>query len=240
MRVGIIQTRGIGDIVIAAPIAAHFIAMGHEVFWPIDTDFIEPFAYALPNIQFLPVDKSITGINTAEFFIETPKRVLTQLGCEHIHTLYSYLTGYDFGFNELSEAVPFDAYKYAITGVQLSKKWTLKLRRNILREAELFRTLNLDPKEDFIVCHEQGSVYSYNFSQECEIVAPGMRVIQISALTTNFLDWLGVLEHCKYFFSVNSVYLNLVEQLSFECDKFMKLQTAARWTPVMKNLWKYL
>ncbi len=240
MRVGIIQTRGMGDIVIAAPIAAYLIARGHEVFWPIDSEFLEPFSYALPDIQFLPVDKAITGSNTAEFFVEMPRRILSHLGCEQVHTLYSYLTGYDFGHNELSEAVSFDSYKYAVTGVPLSEKGNLNLRRNILREAELFSTLDLDPADDYVVCHEQGSVHGHDFSQECATFAAGIKVVRIKPITSNFLDWLGVLENCKAFFTVNSVYSNLVDQLGFTSTKYMKAQTPARWTPILTSGWHYI
>lgn len=240
MRVGIIQTRGMGDIVIAAPIAAYLIARGHEVFWPIDSEFLEPFSYALPDIQFLPVDKAITGSNTADFFVEMPRRILNHIGCEQIHTLYSYLTGYDFGHNELSEAVSFDSYKYAVTGVPLSEKWNLKLRRNILREAELFKTLDLDPAEDYVVCHEQGSVHMHEFTKDCEKFFPNVRVVRIKPITLDFLDWLGVLEHCRAFFTVNSVYSNIVDQLKFHCEKYMKIHTSARWTPVLAGKWSFI
>ena len=240
MRIGIIQTRGMGDIIIAAPIAMYWLERGHEVFWPIDSEFLEAFTYALPGIQFLPVDKAVTGANTAEFFVEMPRRILNHLGCEQVHTLYSYLTGYDFGHNELSEAVSFDSYKYAVTGVPLAEKWNLKIRRNVLREAELFRQLNLSPSEEYVVCHEHGTVYSHDFTKECDRFATGKRVVRISPLTTNFLDWLGILECCHSFFTVNSVYSNLVDQLKMPCSKFLKSQTSSRWTPVFLNKWKFL
>ena len=240
MRIGIIQTRGMGDIIIAAPIARYWLDRGHEVFWPIDSDFLEAFAYALPGIQFLPVDKAVTGANTAEFFVEMPRRILTHLGCEQVHTLYSYLTGYDFGHNALSEAVSFDSYKYAVSGVPLSEKWKLKIRRNVPREAELFRMLNLSPSDDYVVCHEQGTVYSHDFTDECERFAPGKRVIRVEPLTSNFLDWLGVLESSHTFLTVNSVYSNLVDQLGLNCRKILKIQTTSKWTPIFVNKWDYI
>lgn len=240
MRIGIIQTRGIGDIIIAAPIAAFLLDQGHEVFWPIDSDFIDPFSYALPGIQFLPVDKSITGNSTADFFIELPRRLLSQLQCDRIHVLYSHLTGYDFGQNLLSEAISFDSYKYAVTGIPLAEKWRLKIQRNILRESELFKQLDLHPGEDYVVCHEQGSVYGHDFTQDCEQFESGMRRVHIHSLTSNFFDWVGVLEHCRAFFTVNSLYSNLVDQLKLPCRKYMKVQTTARWTPVLASGWHYL
>lgn len=240
MRIGLIQTRGIGDIVIAAPIAMYFIRQGHEVFWPIDSEFIEAFSYALPEIQFLPVDKAITGTNTAEYFVEFPKRLLEHLSCERVHVLYSYLTGYDFGRSELSEAISFDAYKYAVTEVPLLEKWSLKIKRNPLREAELFNKLALKPSDNYLVCHEQGTVYHHNFTKDFEKNQIDIRVVKILEITNNFFDWLGVLENCIAFYGVNSVYLNIVDQLNIDCNKYFKPQTTSKWTPVLKNDWIYL
>jgi len=38
MQIGLIQTRGIGDIIIALPIADFFTAKGYKVTWPIDAE----------------------------------------------------------------------------------------------------------------------------------------------------------------------------------------------------------
>lgn len=46
MRIGLVQTRGIGDIIIALPIAQSFVNDGHEVFWPIDSRFVSSFQAA--------------------------------------------------------------------------------------------------------------------------------------------------------------------------------------------------
>lgn len=238
MRIGIIQTRGIGDIIIAAPIANHFIDQGHDVFWPIDLDFLEPFKYALPKINFLPVDKRIVGKNTADFFIETPKKLLSSLQCDIVYTLYSHLTGYDFGV--LSKAISFDAYKYAICGVPFSEKWNLKINRNILRETDLFDKLGLSLDEKYVVFHDQGSVYNFDFNGDCNKRIDIERRVRISPLTDNFLDWIGVIENSSGFFAVNSVYSNLVDQLGLDIIKYFKSQTPAQWTPVFKTKWIYL
>ena len=55
MKIGIIQTRGIGDIVIALPIARHFVDAGHAVVWPIYEKFIRPFRAAAPYVEFVPL-----------------------------------------------------------------------------------------------------------------------------------------------------------------------------------------
>jgi hypothetical protein len=240
MKVGIIQTRGIGDIIIAAPIAKYFIDRGHEVFWPIDSDFLEPFKYALPSINFLSIDKNIVGGNTAEFFIEGPKKIINQLKCDVSHILYSHLTSYDFGQSHICDAISFDSYKYAICGVPFYEKWNLKVIRNPIREAALFTHLGLSPKDQYVVHHEQGSIYNFNFDQICNQIYGGVRVIKLTPITNNFFDWLGVIENSNGFFTVNSAYSNLVDQLGFDINKYLKCQTPAQWTPVFKNKWNYI
>lgn len=240
MRIGIVQTRGMGDILIAAPIAAYWIALGHEVFWPIDAESLSAFSFALPRIRFLPVDKSATGARTAEFFVEYPKKILAESGCERVHTLYSFLTGYDFGRGKLYESVSFDSYKYIVTDVPFLEKWNLDIRRNPIREAELFGRLGLSPDEAYVVCHERGTFFRHDFSEECRRRYPGLRIVKIEPVTDNFLDWLGILDCCSAFFSVNSVYLNLVDQLGLPCEKYVKFDAPAQWTPILGRKWTYV
>lgn len=237
MRTGIIQTRGLGDIVIAAPIAMHFIEKGHEVYWPIDSDFIDPFSYALPEIKFIPVDKSITGSDSADFFIEHPKRMLADRGCQSVHILYSFLTGYQFGHVHLANSLTFDAYKYAVSGVPFEKKWTLKIRRNPLREAEIFNILNINPSEKYSVIHENGSNYETNLSEKIE--DKNIKIIKISNITDNFLDWLGVIENSSEAHLIDSVYSNIVDQLGFEIKKYYYPRSNVSFTPVMRTHWHF-
>lgn len=237
MRIGLIQTRGIGDIVIAAPIAMYFIRQGHEVFWPIDSEFIEPFQFALPLINFCPVEKSMTGTNTASYFIEYPKKVLEELNCTQTHILYSHLTGYEFAHANFTKFLSFDRYKYAVTGVPFFEKWNLKLNRNTVRERELFNLLNLEPSEPYIVVHDVGSNFraellnSIDYRQE--------RIIRITNLTDNFFDWLGVLENCREAHLIDSLYSNVVEQINFKIEKKFYPRSGVEFTPVFKTDWKY-
>jgi hypothetical protein len=46
MKIGIVQTRGLGDVVIAVPLAMWYADRGCEVLWPIDSEFIASFAFA--------------------------------------------------------------------------------------------------------------------------------------------------------------------------------------------------
>ena len=145
MRIGIIQTRGIGDIVIAIPIANYYMKKGYEVYWPIDSDFYKPFKLAFPNINFISINSEIQKL-TKEYFFEEPKIILEKINCSKIICLYSYLSnGYDFGQTELQKrlalSLSFDAYKYAIADVPFKEKWNFKPIRNYTNELLLSQKL---------------------------------------------------------------------------------------------------
>lgn len=237
MRIGIIQTRGLGDIVIAAPIAMYWIARGHEVVWPIDSEFLTAFTYALPDIQFLPVDKSITGANTADYFVEYPKKLLNEYGCEKIHVMYSHLTTYDFPHAHLASFLSFDRYKYAVAGVPFKEKWELKLKRDQERENQLFQLLSLSPADRYIVMQETGSDFKANLADKIRIDTP--RLINIAPITDNFLDWLGVIENAEEVHLIDSVYSNVVDQLGFTNKKFFYRRSPIYFTPIFLSDWNY-
>ena len=237
MRIGIIQTRGMGDIVIAAPIAMYWIGRGHEVFWPIDSEFLEAFTYALPGVQFLPVDRSITGDNTASYFIDCPKELLSNVACEKIHVLYSHLTGYEFPHANLSTFLSFDRYKYAVAEVPFREKWNLKIRRNREREMQLFDILSLSPEEPYIVMQETGS--NYKADLRARIKDDGIRLINITPVTENFFDWLGVIERARELHLIDSVYSNIVDQLNFENKKTFYSRSPIQFTPTLNADWAF-
>jgi len=238
MKIGIIQTRGLGDIVIAAPIAMYYIDRGCDVYWPIDLEFIDPFQYALPKISFIPVDKNLVGHNTADFFYNTPLQKLKEVGCNSILCLYSHLTGFDLGNLRIQSSLSFDAYKYAVAKVPLSEKWNLSIKRNLIREAKIFDYLGLNSTDEYILYHEDGS--NFHIDLRPHITDKGVRLVKIEPITDNFLDWIGVIENCKAAYMVDSVYVNLIEQLNIKINKYLYLRSNVSFTPITKNSWQYI
>lgn len=237
MKLGIIQTRGLGDIVIAAPIAMYYVARGCEIFWPIDSNFIPSFSEAFPKIKFIPVDQSMTGHATSDYFYHKPLEELNIIGCDSIICLYSHLTGFDLGNHRMQESLSFDAYKYAIAGVPLKEKWNLKINRNTLREANIFKLLDLDPKEEYIVVHDEGSNIKLNIDKF--ITENKLRVIKIKSITDNIFDWLGVIESAQTLHLIDSVYANLVEQLNIQTPKTLYLRSKVQFSPIFINSWSF-
>lgn len=238
MRIGIIQTRGIGDIVIAAPIAMYYIAIGYEVCWPIDSEFLNSFSFAFPKIEFIPVDKFVTGENTAEYFYDYPLSVLKAMNCEKIFCLYSHLTGFDFGNNRIQNSLPFDAYKYAVAGVPFKEKWNFHPRRNIVNEANLFKKLNLDPCDSYVLTQEQGSNFNAGMAEFIE--EKNVAIINITPITDNIFDWIGVIESSKAIYAIDSVFVNIIDQLHLSVKKSIYLRSKSPFTPILLSNWRYI
>jgi hypothetical protein len=87
-KVGIIQVRGIGDAIIALPIAEYYSNMPDvEVFFALDSRFTKSFQEAAPYCKFIPVPferfRPADGINN-EYWYELPKFLLHEAGCRDI------------------------------------------------------------------------------------------------------------------------------------------------------------
>lgn len=238
MKIGLIQTRGLGDILIATPIAMYYIERNCEVFWPIDSDFIPSFSNAFPKINFIPINKEECMGETEMYFLTRPKTELQKMGCDTIIVLYSHLTGFELGNRKLFESVSFDAYKYIITKVPFSEKWNFYPRRNIISESRLFNSLNLDPNEEYIVIHQEGSNFTIDIEKRLEEIPT--RKVLITPISNNIFDWIGVLECSKELHLIDSVYANLVEQLNIKNSKYLYLRSDIRFTPTFINNWNYI
>ena len=238
MKIGLIQTRGLGDIIIAAPIAQYFIAQGHEIYWPIDSTFIDSFQFAFPEINFIPINPLESKPNSKEYFYATPSLELQKIKCEKIFCLYSHLSGHDPENIRYQQSLTFDMYKYAITNVPFVQKWNLKLQRNRAREDALFKNNELLQTESYSVIHEEGS----NFKMGVSDIIPhkGERLIKITSLTDNFFDWLGIIEKATTIYFIDSVYANLVDQLNFVNNKYLFLRSPSPFTPVYRSNWNFV
>ncbi|WP_109121495.1 glycosyltransferase family 41 protein [Azospirillum sp. TSO22-1] len=235
-KVGLIQTRGIGDIVIAAPIAQHYVDAGAEVFWPVDSRF-HPFVQsAFPEISFLSVDIEESDPALFRYFVGHPVELLTHAGCDPIYCLYSYMKSLPVAQPNLAEALKFDEYKYAISNVPFSKKWQLRITRDRAREAALIDRLGLD--RPYVVVHEEGSNFQLNITLPPDMMEQ-YAVVRITNLTPNPFDWLGVLEGASVFVGIDSCFANLIEQLDLCPQKFLYLRSTIVGTPVFKNNWKF-
>jgi hypothetical protein len=123
MKIGIVQTRGIGDIIIALPIAKFYSENGFDVFWPIDKTFLPSFQPTVDYVNFIPVEPEYPRA-----FYEIPIRHLSEFNVERTLVLYSYLKRHEDIINEqLACFLKFDEYKYTVAKVPFREKWKLRM-----------------------------------------------------------------------------------------------------------------
>jgi hypothetical protein len=233
MKIGFIQTRGIGDIIIGLPIARHLVDQGHTVVWPIYEPFVPPFQEAAPYVQFLP----LAG-HEGDWMFPRPLEALKESGCDRIVPLASYIHGAPqlVARPELARVMKFDQYKYAVAGVPFREKWNLRINRNREREEALFARVVRD--KEFIVCHLTGSRFCANL--DVQSMADGRQVIEIADLTDNFFDWIAVIERASLRIMIDSCFSNLTDQLGIPGKKIFLVRSPWEFTPVLLGDWSYL
>jgi predicted O-linked N-acetylglucosamine transferase (SPINDLY family) len=233
-KIGIIQTRGIGDILIALPIADYFIQQGLEVCWPVDEHYLPMFRRARPEVQFFGVARN------DDYFLPAPQRILEEQGCTRTFVLYSYLnpaSGAGYDNLPLARYFKFDEYKYAVAGVPFERKWKLRIQRDMDRELALHGKLNISKK---YVCRHSIAEPAVAESVLLRQWGEQFQIIDIAPLTDNVFDWIYTLEHAQKLLMVDSCFANLVEQLNLGVEKYLVLRTPGFWTPVFRNEWKFV
>jgi hypothetical protein len=234
-QLGLVQSRGLGDIIIALPIAKYYHDRGLRIHWPIDERFLPSFADSVDYVNFIPFrfEPDLDG------FLKTPIHLLKQAGCETNLILYSTLTSQATGASYCNKALfnslKFDEYKYAVAGVPFGEKWNLSIKRDRGREMALYR--EVVTREDYVVVHTTGSDVKAAF--ELPPRCKGLACIEVSERTPNIFDWLTVFERARELFLIDSCFSNAVEQLNFTNDKSFILRSAINFTPVLRNKWKY-
>ena len=230
MKIGLIQSRGLGDIIIALPIAKYFADRGNEVLWPIHEEFVPSFRTAAPYVEFIPIKKDVLSM------YEVPLERLQSRGCERILPLYSFLGSRKDIVNErFAESFRFDEYKYAVAGVPFREKWNLQIVRDGEREQRLFQ--GVVAGRDFVVCHLQGSNVRANL--DVEAIAQGRSIVEITDRTDNILDWLSVIERASLRIMIDSCFSNLTEQLRISGPKIFIRRSKMAFTPVMLGDWTF-
>jgi len=231
-RIGLIQSRGLGDIIIALPIAKWYHQLGYRVLWPIDEKFHSSFKNTIDYVDFIPFKFEATLAG----FYTNPLKILHENKCVKIITLYSYLSKFPIHRIDLYASLTFDQYKYAISNVPFEEKWHLIIRRNKNREDNLFN--KLVDQENYIVIQEQGSNFKSNPIIPNEF--KNYKKIYINESTDSIFDWLKVIENAKSVFLIDSCFANLVEQLNLKIDKYFIFRSQCNFTPIMKSQWKFI
>ena len=231
---GIVQSRGLGDIVIALPIARYFHDQGHEVHWPICAEFIPHVENHVPWVHWHPVTT-----DSGSFFYDQPLKILTQLNCDDVICLYQALTGHKFHEELYFQHTKFDQYKYIKANVPFLNKWKLNecITRNLEKEQALYD--RLVKNSNYAVIHLEGSDHRAKFDPS--IIPTEWQTIEINSKeTASIFDWLTVLESAQSIVCVDSVFANLVDQLSIGTDRYFIPRSHIGLTPVQGQDWTWV
>jgi hypothetical protein len=239
MDIGLVQTRGLGDIVIALPIARYFHEQGHRIRWPILSAFLPSFKDSVPWIDWIGVESDPFGAA----YYKTPMSLL-EGRADKIICLYHHLSSEP----NLADVVPasilkFDQYKYAIAKVPFHEKWNLArcIVRNPEREQSLFA--KLVRQERYAVIQRRGGDEARSFDVE-PAIRNGYQIIEMHEATDCIFDWLTILERAGILILIDSVFANLVDQMRIGAaiPKIFLRRSHGQvaWTPVMMGDWQYL
>jgi hypothetical protein len=236
VKIGLIQTQGIGDIIIGLPIAKWFTDRGHQVFWPVSEHFVDFLALTVPYVTFLGIVND-DRLSFTQYCYDKPLESLEKYGCDRILVLNMNLPAEHTLDRRLASSLKFDEYKYALAGVPFSEKWTLSLTRDPGREQALHKSLELGDTP-YICIHGSGS----DFKGELKL-PPGWRetykIVEIAPITDSPFDWLYTIEHAAKLVLIDSMFANLVEQLNIGVDKYLIQRSVTALTPVYKNGWRF-
>lgn len=235
-KLGIIQSRGLGDIAIALPIAHHYHNQGYEIYWPICEEFIPSWKETAPWVRWISVPTDPKG----DFFYEQPRQRLLNFGVKDILCLYQSLSSHpDLSQTPYFQIQKFDEFKYTKAGVPFVHKWKLGdcIVRNSQRETALYDQLVTQPL--YYVTHLEGS--SWRATPDLSGLPSEWVQIDIKeGITDCVFDWLKIIENAQAVIMIDSIFSNLVDQLMMPVDKYWIPRSHIHLTPVLGMNWNVL
>jgi hypothetical protein len=233
-KLGLVQSRGLGDIIISIPIAGHFKDQGWEIYWPVLESFIPSLENNVPWVKWIPVPYDPPG----RYFYDVPMERLKNFKVNETLCLYQALTGHKFHEEKCFQYTKFDQYKYIQAGVPFLNKWRLAeyITRNFEREQALYDQLVTN--DNFVVVHRKGS--DFEAQVDLSIIPDDWQIIEIEEQTDCIFDWLTILEKAQSLILVDSVFSNLVDQLAVGDDRYFIQRSHIGLTPVQGQHWTWL
>ena len=233
-RLGIIQSRWLGDLVIALPIAGHYRDQGWDIYWPILESFLPSMTQVAPWVNWVPLPYDAPGA----YFYDIPHQRLKNLGITEYLPLYQHLTGHDFAKEKYFQYTSFDQYKYIAAGVPFLKKWDLAqyIERDLAREQALYDRLITNPQ--YCVLHLEGSDHRAKFDPS--MIPQDWQIIEIKPTTDSIWDWLTIIDRSESLVMVDSVFANITDQLGLGSDRYFIQRSHIGLTPVQGHHWEWL
>ena len=235
-KIGICQSRGLGDIVIALPIAQHYHNEGYEVYWPIVEHFLPNFQKHVPWVHWVPVPHDPPG----RYFYEVPVARLKNLGVTELLPLYQHLTGHDFADERYFQFTKFDQYKYIRAGVPFLDKWRLGecIEWDTAAEDRVYAAV-VKSDTPYVVVHLEGS--DHRAAYDPAIIPAGWNTVEITeGITDSIFNWRRVIQGAEAVVMVDSVMANLVDQMGWGSDRYFIQRSHVGLTPVQGQHWIWL
>lgn len=233
-RLGIIQSRGLGDLIISLPIAGHYHKQGYEIYWPICDEFMGSMTRAAPWVKWIPLQP-----DTGAFFYDVPMARLKNFKVDEVICLYQALTGHpEFSAEKYFQYTKFDQYKYIRAGVPFLDKWRLSeyITRDSQREQALYDQLVTN--SNYVVTHLEGSTARATF--DTAMIPQDWQTINIDQQTDSIFDWLKILEGAQSLVMIDSVFANLVDQMHIGDDRYFIQRSHIGLTPVQGGHWTWI
>lgn len=232
-RLGIIQSRGLGDILIALPIAHYYHKAGYEIYWPIADVFLPNVEKHVPWVKWIPM-----AVDPGAFFYDIPMQRLKNFKCDEILPLYNALTGHpEFSGRPEFQIMKFDQYKYSVAGVPFTEKWKLAdcIERDLVAEEALLKQLG-NATGPYAVLHLDGSDFRAEF--DTSAIPDDWQQIEIKeGMTSSIFNWIPVLSGAESIVCVDSVISNLVDQMGLGDDRYFIPRSHIQLTPVLGQVW---
>jgi hypothetical protein len=235
-KFGIIQSRGLGDIILALPIARHYHDQGYKVVWPICSEFLSSVVTAANWVDWVPIKEDPQGA----YFYDLPLYEIKLRGCDTFICLYQSLSNHpELVGRPYFQIQKFDEHKYTAAGVPFIKKWTLKdcITRDEYREKQLYERVVKQPL--YYVTHLKGSSYS-TMPDLSNIPKDWQRIDVDQHITESIFDWIKVIEGAQALIALDSVIANMVDQLQLDVDKYWIPRSHIHLTPVLGSAWTIL
>lgn len=237
-KLGIIQSRGLGDIIIALPIAHHYYKQDWDIYWPICEEFYGSVKETASWVNWIPIPTDTGG-----FFYDVPMERLRNLKVENAICLYQALTGHsELAGRQEFQITKFDQVKYHAASVPFLEKWNLDqcIKRFPKREQALKDKLNIKDNEPYVVVHTEGSDHTASYNPSW--IPEGWKIVEVKPVTNSIFDWLGILEGAEAIIAVDSIISNLVDQLKITetVDCYFIPRSHIHLTPVLGGTWTTL
>ncbi len=240
MKRGIVQSRGLGDIIIALPIARFYHEQGEEIVWPICREFLDSVQDYAPWVKWIPIDTDPQG----RFFLHTPLQALQAEGCDLTEMLYLYQylnSNPELTDPELFNILKFDQYKYQVAGVPFTHKWRLRdcIERNPIREDQLRSVVLPVDGQRYCVAHLKGSSAQVDQNIARNFIDPAVRIINVDDYSyTSVFDWIPIIEGAESLVCLDSVFANMTDQWDIQGpERYWIRRSPWDLTPVLGGHW---